>query len=73
MRRAGFQQPAEIFFAGDDVFAGAGLEIFNKLVADFQALKLDDADVVFAAAPHLALLQFHERGIHLSCFLIQER
>lgn len=54
-----FEQAAEIFFAGVPVRAAGELEIGGGLVADFEALKLDDADIFRTAFPDLALPQFH--------------
>ena len=68
-----FEQAAEIFFAGVLMLAVGELEVRGGFVADFEPFEVDDADEFLAALPDLALLKFHGREIHLSCFLIQER
>jgi hypothetical protein len=48
-------------------------KVRGGFVSDFEPLEVDDADVLFAALPNLALFQFHGLRIHLSCLLVQER
>src|ERR1035438_10269707 len=54
-----FQQPAEILFAGVLMRAVGEPKIGGGLVTDLEPLEVDDADVLFATFPDLALLQFH--------------
>lgn len=55
------EQAAEIFFAGVMMFAAGEVLAGGGFVADFEPFKLDDAHVLIAAFPDLALLQFHGR------------
>lgn len=48
-------------------------EIRRGFITDFEPFEMNNADVLIAAFPDLALLKFHGRKIHLSCCLIQER
>lgn len=51
-----FEQPTEVFFAGDMHGAGLAGEAGVGFVFHFEALQADDADVFFFALPNLALL-----------------
>jgi hypothetical protein len=72
-KRRAFEQAAEIFFACVLMFAVRELEIRRGFVTDFEPFELNNADILIAAFPDLALLKFHRKKIHLSCRLIQER
>jgi hypothetical protein len=57
-QRAGLQQPTKILLAGDDVFAFAGLPVFDDFVTHLQPFEMNDADVVLPAFPDLTLPKF---------------
>src|SRR5690242_2425127 len=71
-QRAGFQQPAKIFFARDDVFAFTGLQVLDDFVADLQPFEMNDADVIIAAFPDLTLPEFecHEAMVSVDGRLV---
>jgi hypothetical protein len=56
-----FQQPAEIFFAGNQFPAILGVEAGHGFVFHLEPLQAHDADVFLALFPDLALLQLHGR------------
>ena len=56
------EEAAEIFFAGLDEGAFAGVEADHGFVFDGEALEFDDADIFAALFPDLTLTEFHERG-----------
>lgn len=57
-----FEQTAEIFFAGDLQRAFFGGEAGHGFVFHFEPFEPDDADVLRALLPDLALAEFHERA-----------
>jgi len=54
-----FQQPAEIFFAGDQLPAFLGVKAGHGFVFHFEPFQAHDADIFLALFPNLALLQLH--------------
>ena len=54
-----FEQAAEIFFAGDLQRAFLGGEAGHGFIFHFEPFEPDDADVLLALLPDLALAQFH--------------
>src|ERR1035437_6797654 len=57
-----FEQTAEIFFAGDLKRAFLGGEVGHGFLFPFEPFEPDDADVLLALLPDLALAEFHERA-----------
>jgi hypothetical protein len=57
------EHPAKIFLARMLMFAVGELEIGGGLVADLKPLEMDNADVIRATFPNLALLKFHGLGM----------
>jgi hypothetical protein len=56
------EQAAEIFFAGDLQRAFLGGEAGHGFIFHFEPFEPDDADVLRALLPDLALAEFHERA-----------
>ena len=71
-----FEQAAEIFFAGDLQRAFLGGEAGHGFVFHFEPFEPDDADVLRALLPDLALAEFHERAHgkkNLSPLILRQR
>ena len=54
-----FEQAAEIFFAGDDFFAGFAGQVIHGFVFHFEPFQPDQTDVFSVLLPDLSLAEFH--------------